>query len=443
MSHRTWAGAAIVRRSLLTTALVAALGLAGFVAERVGPGLERRRRGVVAHSDTEVDRVAAGAGWVALSSSWSRLEPTNGDYSVPAWDALEAHLQHAKAQGLRVELTLTGAPSWATGFTGTGVPPTPANYPRYASFLSALAKRMGPLVDAWILWNEPNHPNYWATPDPVAYTHLMQAAYPAVKAADPSSVVLMGPFAPTGPGLNGNGGSGAINPYDFLISAYSAGIRGYGDAVAWNLYPPGAPEDTFLDSSGRPYAGSFPGQLYLHSLLQARDPGLHVWITEFGWSTCTCQQNLINGVDEATQADYLGRAWTYERRYLPWVDVMFWFEAQDSNASPSTWERGLGLLRNDGSAKPAYQALGTVANQAGGAGGGGGGGTGTGTGGGGGGTGTTTTGNRSRRSAWCRRSGGRRARSSSTSVRSRRSPSAASSTSPSQSSRPPRRRRPS
>ena len=389
---RTWV--AIARRSLLAMALVAATGLAGFALSASGQGSSGGDVGVVAHSDTEVDQVAAsGAGWVAWVSSWSRLEPTNGVYSVSAWDALEAHLQHAKAQGLRVELTLTGAPSWANGgFAGTGVPPTPANYPRYASFLKALAKRMGPLVDAWIVWNEPNHPNYWATPDAVEYTRLLKAAYPAIKSADPTSTVLLGPLAPTGPGLNGNGGSGAIDPYTFLTSVYAAGIRGYADALAWNLYPPGAPEDTFTDSSGHPYAGSFPGQLYVHSLLQSLDPGLHVWVTEFGWSTCvSCQLNLINGVDEPTQADYLGRAWTYERRYLPWVDVMFWFEAQDSNSSPSTWERGLGLLRNDGSAKPAYQALGVIANQSG---GGGGGGTGTGTGGGGGGgtgTGTTTT----------------------------------------------------
>ena len=360
--------------------MLAAVGLAGFALSASGQGASGADVGVVAHSTGEVDEVAAtGAGWVQLTSSWARLEPVNGMYSVPRWDALDALVSHAKSLGLHVELTLTGAPDWATGATGTGVPPQPAFYGRYAKFLGDLAHRLGPKVDAWVAWNEPNHPNYWSTPDPVAFAHLQQAAYPAIKAADPSSTVLLAPIAPTGPGLYGNPGSGSINPYNYLQSLYDNGIRGYYDAVAWNLYPPGAPEDAFPDSSGRPYAGSFPGQLYVHSLIQANDPGKHVWITEFGWSTCSgCQQNLVNGTDEATQADYLSRAWTYERRYLPWVDVMFWFEATDGN-SPSTWERGLGLIRSDGSHKPSYQALTAVANQSGGSSGGGGGGGGTGT----------------------------------------------------------------
>jgi hypothetical protein len=380
----------MLRRTLFSASLLAAVALVGFALSASGQGASGGDVGVVALSTSDVDAVAAtGSGWVRLSSTWSLLEPTNGVYAQGAWNSLEARLRHAKSLGLKVQLTLTGSPAWATNESGSGATPTPANYGRYAQFLGDLAHRLAPYVDAWVVWNEPNHPFYWQSPNPAAYAQLQKDAYPAIKAQDPSSVVLLAPIAPTGPGIYGVPGSGSINPYDYLQSLYDNGIRGYYDAVAWNLYPPGAPEDTFVDSSGRPYAGSFPGQLYAHSLIQANDPGKHVWITEFGWSTCiSCSLNLINGVDEATQADYLSRAWTYERRYLPWVDVMFWFEASDSN-SPSTWERGLGLIRPDGSHKPSYQSLIDVANQRGGSGGGGGGGTGTtGTTGGGGGGGS-------------------------------------------------------
>ena len=227
-----------------------------------------------------------------------------------------------------------------------------------------------------------------ATPDPAAYAQLQKAAYPAIKAArselDRAARADRADRARNLRVPRFRLDQSLQLPPEPLRQRHP---RATTTPIAWNLYPPGAPEDTFPDSSGRPYAGSFPGQLYVHSLIQANDPGKHVWITEFGWSTCSgCQQNLINGTDEATQADYLSRAWTYERRYLPWVDVMFWFEATDSN-SPSTWERGLGLIRSDGSHKPSYQALTAVANQSGGSsGGGGGGGTGT-TGGGSGGGG--------------------------------------------------------
>ena len=188
---------------------------------------------------------------------------------MPRWNALDALVSHAKSLGLHVELTLTGAPDWATGATGTGVPPQPAFYGRYAKFLGDLAQRLGPKVDAWAAWNEPNHPNYWSTPDPVAFAHLQQAAYPAIKAADPSSTVLLAPIAPTGPGCTGTPGSGSINPYNYLQSLYDNGIRGYYDAIAWNLYPPGAPEDAFPDSCGQAVRRIVPGP----ALRPQPDPG--------------------------------------------------------------------------------------------------------------------------------------------------------------------------
>ena len=269
-----------------------------------------------------------------------------------------------------MELTLSGAPGWASGSSGDGAAPTAANYGRYATFLGDLAQRL----DRWST-HGPCGTSPTTRSSGRTRTRSRTRAFsrrPTQRSNRPirARSCCSHPSLRQGPGLNGNGGSGSINPYDFLTRAYDAGIRGSVDAVGWNLYPPGAPEDAFNDSSGRPYAGSFPGQLYLHDLLEARDPGKHVWITEFGWATCdSCQQNSINGTSEATQADYLSRSWSYARRYLPWVDVLFWYEAADGS-SPSTWERSLGLLRSDGTAKPAFKALSAVANTNGGSSGG-------------------------------------------------------------------------
>ena len=150
---------------------------------------------------------------------------------------------------------------------------------------------------------------------------------------------------------------GGIVAYDWVQQIYAAGIKGSFDALAWNAYGPGAPEDEFPDSQGRPQPGTLPALVYLQTLLNTYDPGRPVWVTEINWSTCPgCVVDNLPGVDEATQADYLSRAWIYRRRYLAAsVPVMFWFMMSDG---PTTnWEDDAGLVHYDGSPKPAYGAF--------------------------------------------------------------------------------------
>jgi len=374
MRGRLWATAALV------AALIAAAGATSASADSPVAA------GVAVGGSDQIDRAAAaGAQWVYLSDSWASLEPTNGGYNQSAWAGLESRLARAKSQGLNVALLLSGSPSWANGGQPGTAAPLAEHRARYGGFLRDLAARIADKVDAWAAWNEPNHPYFWAFPNPVAYTRLQQVVYPALKGADPTATVLAAPLAPTGPGLNGNPADPAANaipPYDYLVAAYEAGLRGYADAIAWNGYPPGAPEDEFPDAQGRPYPGVLPAQLYLRTLIDRYDPGRKVWITEIGWSTCPgCANNLINGTSEQLQAEYLTRTWTYARRYLPWVEVIFWYQMRDGGVD--NWDGNLGLLRADGAAKPSYAAFKNVAAATGSGGGGTGGGSGGGSVGGG------------------------------------------------------------
>ena len=74
--------------------------------------------------------------------------------------------------------------------------------PRNAARLR-LVRRRGGLrhfagqVAAYEIWNEPNVSAFWSpTPSTAAYVNLLKAAYPAIKAADPSAVVLAGAMCP-------------------------------------------------------------------------------------------------------------------------------------------------------------------------------------------------------------------------------------------------------
>ena len=233
------------------------------------------------------------------------------------------------------------------------IPPSKSNLHEYAGFLSDLASDLGHLIDAYAVWNEPGLPHFWNDPDPARYVELQQAAYVAIKAADPTALVLAAPLAPAG--------SGHISPYDFLADSYAAGLKGFADIIGWNAFPPGAPEDDVKDSKGRPFPGTLPAQFYLRDMLDSLDPGRQVWMTELGWSTCSgCADPAIhqNETTEALQAEYVGRAFTYRRRHLEHtLQRIFWYTLRNTGDNPNNWVQTQGLIRRDWTPKPAYQAL--------------------------------------------------------------------------------------
>jgi hypothetical protein len=299
----------------------------------------------------------AGARWVSLSASWESLEPQPDSYRVPggagsdAWAALSERLAYARSRDMNVELRMSDAPPWASGRQGSDDPPTAAHLNDYGAFLTDLGARLGPMIDAYSPWNEPNRPAFWSPTDPDAFTALQKAAYPAIKASDPTATVIYGPVV----GRYASQNSG----YGFLRRSYQLGAKGSFDVIGWNGYPGGPPESPGPIESGVPAGNTLPAQLYLRSLIDQVDPGRKVWLMEFGWSTCVrCDVSVANGASEATQADYLTRAFDYRRRFLStYVERIFWFNVRDLGTDRNAWELNHGLIRNDFSAKPALAAF--------------------------------------------------------------------------------------
>ena len=49
------------------------------------------------------------------------------------------------------------------------------------------------MVEAVMLWNEPNNPQFWAgAPDPLEYRNLLKEAVVAMRSADPSAIISSG-----------------------------------------------------------------------------------------------------------------------------------------------------------------------------------------------------------------------------------------------------------
>ncbi len=77
-----------------------------------------------------------------------------------------------------------------------------------------------------------------------------------------------------------------------------------------------------------------------------------IWITEYGESTADCGDECV---DEATQADHLQEMISAVATHPEWgVEMLSVYQLRDRGTDSSDRERQFGLLREDGSEKPAY-----------------------------------------------------------------------------------------
>ena len=191
------------------------------------------------------------------------------------------------------------------------------------------------------MWNEQNIPAYWQPyEDPAAYQALLEASLSSLSAANPSTLRVMGGHAyysqmPVRGGL-------MLEALSLLGSVRSDRVSAY---HPYSLQPEG--DD--------PQAQDFilRGQ-QLNQQLRQRGSG-PVWATEVGWSSYAGPVEWQPVIGEQGQADYLLRrvALMSAMDY----DKVFLFTLSDLDARATPRDRAYGLLRLDGSEKPAYQAL--------------------------------------------------------------------------------------
>lgn len=134
------------------------------------------------------------AGVIGSKAAKAKSKPANVKYDFSSYDAL---INDAQANGVNLEVGLTGpAPAWATGDKKIG--PFKPNAVFYKEFVAAAVAHLGGFVQRWSVWNEPNHIG-WIAPlksQASIYRSLYLAAYPIIKAADPTDQVLIGETAP-------------------------------------------------------------------------------------------------------------------------------------------------------------------------------------------------------------------------------------------------------
>ena len=286
---------------------------------------------------------AAGIGWVRIDFIWAAAEPVRGKYDWRVYDALAAA---AKARGLQVFATIAYTPGWATdGPAITGVPRNPDDWRR---FCFRAAKRYRGKILYWGLWNEPNLPRFWSGSRQQYIDVILKTGADAIHSGNPAAKV-------GGPDL-AHLTAGDADWYDWLRrTLLEAGDRL--DFITHHVYDSDGNRDVTSRLEAKTLFGGKPSfwdavapsvkEMLRSAGWFGRKP---FWLTETGWESAQ--------VSESRQAVYYGGllgGWFSDRSGRDWIERVFFYELQDAPVADGlSW----GILRPDGSPKPAYDAYG-------------------------------------------------------------------------------------
>ena len=334
--------------------------------------------------DADADIVKIDAGWPAAVRPASPRDPSDPAYDFSRTDGA---VKAARARGLRVLLSFSGAPPWAEGANRrrSAAPgtwrPDPAAIGDYGA---ALAKRYDgrypdpaapasalPRVHALQMWNEPNLSIYltpqWsgrAPASPAHYRRMLRAFYAGVKSVAPKTLVVTAGTAPFGDPQTGGQRMAPARFWRALL-CQTKRLRPAAcpnparfDVLAHHPYPGGPPrwKEFYADDV------SVAGMAKLTRILRAaqrsgralpRSTRKRVWVTEVSYDSSPPDPR---GVPLARHARYL-----QETLYELWrrgVDTITWFRIVDSAPFPSYGDSNQsGIYRLSGKVKPARRAF--------------------------------------------------------------------------------------
>ena len=238
-----------------------------------------------ADAERELDAAAqTGATWMRVLIDWHVIEPVKGQFN---WGYADHWINGALKRGMKVLGLIAYTPEWARYPDAyyTAPPADPANF---AAFSTAVVQRYGDRISDWEIWNEPNLPLFFGYAERPAdvYTQVLKAAYPAIKAVQPNSVVISG-------GLSRAVGVDA--PTNFLNQMYASGVKGYFDAFAMHPYvfPGGMAED---------FDNGWSDLARVRDIMVANGDGdKKIWMTELGAPTSAPEAEGVGEEEQAKQ----------------------------------------------------------------------------------------------------------------------------------------------
>jgi hypothetical protein len=339
--------------ALLLAAALAPAALARAPRDFVGITSEDAFAGSRAYqSATLAGQHAAGIGLIRQTFNWSWIEYQPGRYDFSTYDRFVAS---AAAHRIRVLPVLFSPPTWRRRVNGRSACP-PRRYRSMARFARRLVRRYGPHgslwrrtgvrklpIRSWQIWNEPNLALYWCFRHDVrAYVKLLRVVGRGIKRADRHAEIVTA-------GLPNSKLRSAMPLGRFLGRLYSAGGRRWFNTLAINSYAVDRRELRGLLRSVR------------RLMNRHHDRRARIWVTELGWGDQGPRHRFIVGA--RGQAARIRSSFRYirrARRHLGLRGVVYYSWRDLAPYPPlyrDQWGLHTGLLRRDGSPKPAYRVF--------------------------------------------------------------------------------------
>jgi len=324
---------------------------------------------IIDPSQGEIERMGAGnVGALRELVLWEGIEPQPNEFD---WRYTDFLVANSAEEGIELLPFLYGTPPWVKGIDCHGlseeeckrVPPlSPRARREWTEFLRAIVGRYGtggtfwsdttdsydppylPITE-WQIWNEPSSKTYFQPrPDAEDYARLVKLSSGAIRAVDPEAeIVLAGVFTVPEGGYK-------YRPKRYLSELFA--VRGIGRH--------------FDLAAVHPYARTIGGLRKQIKNVRGvmRRSGLSerpLVITELGWSSDPPSALGRLLVGEQGQRDRLQQAFEMlAARRISWnLDGVFWYSWRDPGYGYSncTFCHGAGLLKADGTAKPAWHAF--------------------------------------------------------------------------------------
>ncbi|MDP2726880.1 MAG: hypothetical protein Q8P59_05005, partial [Dehalococcoidia bacterium] len=161
--------------------------------------LDQGRFGIVAAYEAPALAQAAGARWERLSFWWNQIQPGGPQEWRTDKVVSDQQIDGELRRGMTLVGLLGNPPDWAT--RNGSVPQNlslsyadPQNY--WGRFVRDMVKRYAGRINYWIIWNEPDIDagNSWSTwaGSEEEYYQLLKTAYIAAKAANPDAQIIFG-----------------------------------------------------------------------------------------------------------------------------------------------------------------------------------------------------------------------------------------------------------
>lgn len=285
---------------------------------------------------------ALGAGWTRVTFEWNRIQ-LGGPHEWNGAPISDEVLANELAAGRQVVGLLITTPGWATDVgIGPGVPQglyLPADDPNnyWASFVRTIVARYAGRIDHWTIWNEPEIPA--GSPDMTwggsieDFIQLLRVAYTVAKETNPNAVIHL-------PAITHWHNEHWFGQFlDALVADAGAAANDYYfDIATLHLYH--EPEKIY--------------EVTAHYYRLLHDHGIYkpFWIAE--------TNAYLSRISEEEQAFFIVQAFSLE--IAAGAERIAVYKMADTETDQAADPEPFGLVRMDGSRRPAFTAYQVAAN---------------------------------------------------------------------------------